>query len=180
MFGFFVGAALVCGAFAYSRRRRYARYAYGARGYGRGPAPGYGPMERGGWGGEAPWRRGPQWRMRTRGVERMAGWLAERLEASPEQYRVIRNEVEQFHDKTGDLRREMRLSRDDIAKAMRGDSFDEEIMGESFARQDDRIREVREQLVGALARIHDVLDERQRQRLAEAMDRMGGGWRGMA
>jgi Spy/CpxP family protein refolding chaperone len=95
----------------------------------------------------------------------MAGWLSSQLDATPEQYRIIRNEAEQFADKTRDLRREFRLSRDDIAAAMAGESFDEERMGESFARQDDRIRTVREQLVGALARIHDVLDPRQRERL---------------
>ncbi len=103
----------------------------------------------------------------------MVGWLASKLEATPEQYRVIRNEVEQFADKTQGLRGELRLSREDITNAMRGDSFDEEIMGESFARQDERIREVREQLVGALARIHDVLEPLQRERLAELNHRFG-------
>ena len=90
---------------------------------------------------------------------------------------MIRDEAEAFFEKTQELRRELRLSRDDIAKAMRHDGFDEEVMGESFARQDDRIREIREALVGALAKIHDVLDERQRQRLAgliESLDRRGG------
>jgi len=111
--------------------------------------------------------------MRARGTERMVGWIASRLEATPEQYRVIRNEVEQFADKTQELRGEFRLSRDDITNAMRGESFDEEIMGEGFARQDDRIREVREQLVGALARIHDVLEPAQRERLAEVSQHFG-------
>lgn len=97
-------------------------------------------------------------------------WLATRLDASPEQSRVIRNEVDGFMDSTKELRRELRLSRDDIGRAMRGDSFDEEVMGETFGRQDDRIREIREALVGALARIHDVLDERQRRRLAELLE----------
>lgn len=144
MFGFIIGAAVMFGAFKFARRRGYfgpGRFA--ARGHWRHS-------------GHRPWRRG---------VERMAGWLSSQLDATPEQYRIIRNEAEQFADKTRDLRREFRLSRDDIAAAMAGESFDEERMGESFARQDDRIRTVREQLVGALARIHDVLDPRQRERL---------------
>lgn len=177
MFGIFVGAALVYGAYRFHHRRHY--------GTTHGPSWGHG--HRGRWGhmpgGDRPdWNHGhvgPSWRMRARGMERMVGWLASRLEATPEQYRVIRNEVEQFADKTQDLRREFRLSKDDITNAMRGESFDEEIMGESFARQDDRIREVREQLVGALARIHDVLEPRQRERLAELSQHFGtrGGWR---
>ena len=106
-------------------------------------------------------------------MERMASWIASRLDASPDQYRVIRDEAEKFQDKARELRREIRLSRDDIATAMAGSSFDEEVMGESFSRQDDRIREAREQLVGALARVHDVLDDRQRRRLHEMMDGFG-------
>ncbi|MGH1341034.1 MAG: Spy/CpxP family protein refolding chaperone [Nannocystales bacterium] len=170
MIGFFVGAALVYGAYRFSHRRHH-----GMRGPGCGHGPrGYrGPMSSN---DGAPWSRdsaGASWRKRARGTERMVGWLASKLEATPEQYRVIRNEVEQFADKTQGLRGELRLSREDITNAMRGDSFDEEIMGESFARQDERIREVREQLVGALARIHDVLEPLQRERLAELNHRFG-------
>ena len=180
MFGFAIGAACLFGMFMYAKRHRHGRYGYrgcGPRGYARW---GHGPWEdRGGYERREGWEgHDPGWRPRTRGVERMVGWIATRLEATPDQYRVIRNEAEQFMDKTHDLRRELRLSRDDIANAMAGASFDEEVMGETFARQDDRIREVREQLVGALARIHDVLEPRQRDRLVEMMARMSGrrGW----
>ena len=176
MFGIFVGAALVYGAYRFHHRRHYGTH-----------GPGCGPRHRGHWGHmpsseRSDWshgRSGPSWRMRARGMERMVGWLASKLEATPEQYRVIRNEVEQFADKTQDLRSEFRLSKDDITTAMRGESFDAEIMGESFARQDDRIREAREQLVGALARIHDVLEPHQRERLAELSQHYGGrgSWR---
>jgi len=98
-----------------------------------------------------------------------ADWVAYRVDASPEQNRVIRTELEQLFDLFAELRREVRLSRSDIATALRNPSFDEEVMGQSFARQDDRIRQVRQALVGALARIHDVLDERQRGRLASTI-----------
>lgn len=98
------------------------------------------------------------------------GWLLGRLEATPEQERIIRSEVEALFDTGAGLKRELRLSRDDVAKAVRSESFDEEVMGESFARQDDRIREMRAAFVGALAKIHDALDERQRKRLADLLD----------
>jgi Spy/CpxP family protein refolding chaperone len=168
MFGFVIGTAALAGMFMFARRHRHGRYGYGQCG-----PRGYARRGRESWGERESWEGGGPW-SRSRGMERMVGWLATRLEATPEQYRVIRNEVEQFMDKTHDLRRELRLSRDDIAKAMSGASFDEEVMGESFARQDDRIREVREQMVGALARIHDVLDPRQRDRLVELTNRFSG------
>ena len=162
MFGFFFGAACLVGLAMILRRRRY-------RGCG---AWGHGWHQHGHHHGEGGWQGG-------RGGGRFSwhGFLASRLEATPEQQKVIRDELEGFWEKTRELRRELRLSRDDIAKAMRSDAFDEEVMGESFSRQDDRIREIREALVGALAKIHDVLDERQRRRLAdlvESMDRFGG------
>ena len=139
------------------RRWRRGRHGYG---YGCGHHKfrhgGPGRWSREGWGNAYKWG----W----------LDWLASRLDASPEQARVIRNEVDGFMDTTKELRRELRLSRDDIGRAMRGDSFDEEVMGETFGRQDDRIREIREALVAALARIHDVLDERQRRRLAELLE----------
>jgi uncharacterized membrane protein len=109
----------------------------------------------------------PRWDGPPAGVAR---FIASRIDATPEQYRVIRNELETFLETARPLRREIRLSRDDVAKAMRTDAFDEEIMGESFARQDDNLTEVRKALVGALATIHDALDERQRARLASLLE----------
>jgi uncharacterized membrane protein len=103
------------------------------------------------------------------------GWALDRIDASPDQARVIRNEVESFYDKAKELRRELRLSRDDIARAVRDETFDAETMGESFVRQDDRLRELRQDLVGALARVHAVLDERQRRRLADLLEGTGRG-----
>lgn len=158
MFGFIVGAAVTFGAIKFARRR-HGGFGHRCHGPGR---HAYGRGHR--------WRA--PWATRGRGLNRVSDWLAHSLEATPEQYRVIRNELEQLGDKAQTLRGEFRLSRDDIAAAMGGESFDEERMGESFARQDDRIREVREQMVGALARIHDVLDPRQRERLAH----LSHGW----
>lgn len=164
MFGFFIGAACLFGLGMMWRRARWRRW-HGHRGWGHG----YGGCARGGW-DDGPWAGpyGPGHR-RTRGFGPM-GWLLGRLEATPDQERVIRSEVDAFLEKGTVLERELRLSRDDIAKAVRAESFDEDVMGESFARQDDRLRELRGAFVGSLAKIHDVLDERQRKRLADLLD----------
>lgn len=107
----------------------------------------------------------------------MASFVAARVDANPEQYKVIRDELETLFESMRPLRREFRLSRDDFAKALRTDGFDEEILGESFARQDEQMTEVRKAIVGALARIHDVLDDRQRARLASMLE-SGARWGG--
>lgn len=155
---FFFMAALAAGLFTFMRRRqggvsgmRSWATRPGAAGWGGAP---FGPFR--------AWHRGHP--------ERMAEWLSFRLDASPEQRRVIRDELEQFFGVTRELRRETRLSGGDIATALRAEHFDAELMGHTFSRQDDQIRSVREALVGALAKIHDALDERQRRRLASFLD----------
>lgn len=85
--------------------------------------------------------------------------------------------MELLFEQARGFRREMRLSKDDVAAAMRGDSMDEEVMGESFGRQDEQLLELRKAFVGALANVHDVLDERQRRRLADMIERGGPPWR---
>jgi len=172
MFGFVFGAVCLMGMFAFAKRRRHFGHHCGGRRFGR--------WRHEGWDRDPHWHdRDPGWRRRSRGVERMSDWLASRLDATPEQYRVIRNEMEQFTDQTRSFRDELQLSRQDIVKAMQGQAFDEEVMGESFARQDDRIREIRQHLVGTLARIHDVLDVQQRDRLVDLANHFGGrrAWR---
>ena len=60
---------------------------------------------------------------------------------------------------------------------MRGESFDATVMGELFGRHDEHLTEVRKAVMEALGRIHAVLDETQRERLAELLDRgAGGAW----
>lgn len=177
MFGFFIGAACLFGLFA-MRRRTWARsgscmgpgygYGYGGRGpWGRrGPQPhGYGGgHDSDAWAAAEPhWR--PHWLSR-----RFVRWLSTRLDATPEQHHTMVDEFEQLFDKAQSMRPEGKLTRLDLSAAIRAESFDAETMGEAFARQDDKLRELREALVGSLARIHDVLDEGQRQRLAEIIE----------
>ena len=106
------------------------------------------------------------------------GWLnhlMRRIDATPEQSAVIRKEIEEVFAALRELRGEGLDSRDELARLLRGPSFDEESLGEMFARHDDRLRTVRLRLAGALAKVHEVLDERQREQLARFL---GGGWGG--
>ena len=115
------------------------------------------------WGG-GPWR----------GAMRR---LFERLDTTPGQEKVIVHEMGELEDKMGDLKREVKRSGDDVARAMTAEQLDETILGEVFARHDDALREVRKTMVGSLARVHDALDEGQRKRLAEMLE-SGGRFRG--
>jgi uncharacterized membrane protein len=189
MFGFVLGAACLVGLGVMARRRRrwYAR-AYGC-GYD-GPGCGFhghhghhgshGPWgggggyepEGGGWAGP----RGDGW-AGSRGGFGSRWWrgglfaVMRRLQLTPDQQTVVREELEQLGATLREHRQEWGQSRHDVAQAVRGESFDATVMGELFGRHDERLGEVRKAVMEALGKIHAVLDETQRQRLAELIDR---------
>jgi hypothetical protein len=144
MFGFVFGALCLLGLIVMIKRSRWRR----------GYAGCHGRDHRGHHGGGF-WLRG----------------LFERLDTTPGQEKVIREEVENFKDKLAGMRGEWTATGGDVGRAMRSESFDETILGDLFSRHDDKLRELRKEMVGALARIHDALDEKQRARFAEMLER---------
>lgn len=108
-------------------------------------------------------------------ADRWASMLAWRLEASPSQSEVIR---EAFHGVYDDLRAvadERKATREDLGKAFGAEQFDEQVMGELFARHDERLEQIRRSLVGAMAKVHAVLEPTQRERLAGMFGKRGFG-----
>lgn len=145
MFGFFLGIACLIGLIAVLK---------GGRRCGRGWHGGGWHRHRGG-----RWRRG--------GKTRYLGFLFDRLETTPGQEKEIRAAVEELMDKGAELRREARASRSDVAKLLRTETLDETILGELFARHDERLRELQKAFADALGRVHQALDPEQRARLAD-------------
>ena len=206
MFGFVLGTACLVGLGLMARRRRrwYARaygydhgcgYGSGCGGgwqgrhgwyghhghHGHGPWGGYhepdgggwaGPQggSQGGWGGPQGGNFGNRW---WRGGLFM---VMRRLQLTPDQQTVVREELERLFTTLREHRQEWSASRRDVAQAVRGESFDATVMGELFGRHDERLGEARKAVMEALGKIHAVLDETQRQRLAELIDRGAGGW----
>lgn len=104
----------------------------------------------------------------------MLRWVYERLDTTPGQEKVIRSAVEDVFDKLRETKQTLKDSRSDVARAFRADDFNAEILGDVFSRHDGALDELRRSVVGALAKVHDVLDERQRARLAELFESMPG------
>ncbi|MFV8752940.1 periplasmic heavy metal sensor [Nannocystaceae bacterium ST9] len=201
MLGIIIGTAAVLGTAAYCRRRAH-RYGYGRRwghhghghGYGQG-FHGYGHHGcHGGWQGghdesehdhegffggqgRGPWGQGPWARGGFGGgmVDRWASMLAWRLEASPSQSEVIHAAFRSVADELHAVADERKATRDDLGKAVSGEHFDEQVMGELFARHDQRLEQIRRSVVGALAKIHEVLEPVQRERLAGLLGKRGFG-----
>ncbi len=170
MFGFFFGAMCLVGM-VYVLRRPYAFGHSG--GWHRGWHGGYG---RHGWRGGEEWGgRGPGGGFGEPGrARRMLRWVYERLGTSPAQETVLADAAEAVVSAAGSFRGEWVQSRADLARALRSDVFDVDTLTTAFSRHDQRIRALREVLTSQGARVHEVLDGRQRAALADLLERSSG------
>jgi Spy/CpxP family protein refolding chaperone len=198
MLGFILGTACLIGFIATARAGRCGRrgwhggcgphawhgggggcadggcgHGHGWGGHHRGPF-GHGP----GFGGRGFWQAGgPRaFFLRT---------LFERLDATPGQEKVILAAIEELRAAAAAHHGELEQSRKDLAKAIKSPGFDEAHLGELFARHDAAIEAMRRAFVGSMAKVHEVLDERQRGALAEVVEEgpfafLRGGWMGGA
>jgi hypothetical protein len=182
-----IGCVLLGAAGLFLAAKAFHFRRYGCGGHGRWGHHGhhFGPGAGGGWEGTEPWEPGGGGGFGRGFVLR---GIAERLDASPAQERVIRDAADELHEAAHKLRGEARRTRADVADAFRKPHFDEVLFGELFARHDRSLEELRKAFVGAGAKVHDALDERQRARLADLIESgpggggggggAGGGWGG--
>ncbi|MCC6522979.1 MAG: hypothetical protein IT373_09990 [Polyangiaceae bacterium] len=179
----------LCALIAVVRRGRHFAFGrhgcgghgWGGRGYrgcgggsGGGCGGGHAPGGGSGWGGwdESSALGGDE------GVDPTSGgsgpfWLRAvlaRLETTPTQKRAIGAAVEAFAKEVRPLRDELRQSQKDLAAVYRGAYFDESVLGHVFGRHDEVIERFRRAAVGLLAKVHEVLDEEQRARLAKVLE----------
>jgi hypothetical protein len=103
--------------------------------------------------------------------------LLEHLDATPAQEKVIAAAFHELRDQAVKSRDELGKTRADVGKVMRGPNFDEVLFGELFARHDTALESMRKAAMGALGKVHEVLDERQRARLADLIEHGPGFFR---
>jgi hypothetical protein len=105
--------------------------------------------------------------------------VLDRIGATPVQERTVRAAFEEFR---AEAKRagggELKELRRDISSALRRPAFDEVLLGELFARHDRALEDVRRAFVGFMAKTHDALDEEQRARLADLIEKGPRFWRG--
>lgn len=117
--------------------------------------------------------RGPHGRFRRhyrRAKGFFLGALLERLDTTPGQEKAIRSAIDDFTESTEGVRRELFASREDIARAVRGEILDSRSLEDAFRRHDAAIGDLRNAFVNALTRVHETLDDRQRRTLAELIE----------
>ena len=110
----------------------------------------------------AAWRRhrgpAPAWMVRR---------LSRRLGATPAQERVLAEEIEALRLAVSELRGDLHASREDLARALGAERLDPSALDAVAARGASRLGELKARLAASLARVHEALDARQRQLLAE-------------
>jgi hypothetical protein len=97
------------------------------------------------------------------------------IDASPAQERAIIAEVDKLKERLWAARAGIKDSRGDLAAAVRGPTLDDAALGAVLGRVDTATGEARNAVLEALRNIHGVLDDRQREQLADLLDK--GWWR---
>lgn len=110
-------------------------------------------------------RRGYGWGPRAALNEVLA-----RLDTAPGQEKVIVAAVEELFDRAREAGRDVRDTRRDLARALRGEQLDEQGLTGVFARHDAALEALRASGVETLRKVHAALDERQRKLLGDLVD----------
>lgn len=101
------------------------------------------------------------------------------IDVSPAQERAIIGEIDRMKDRLHAARTSVKEARPDLAAALRGPSLDDAALGAVLGRMDSATTDARAAIVDALRNIHGLLDDRQRNQVADFLDnswlRRGGG-----
>lgn len=79
--------------------------------------------------------------------------------------------VRELLDELRGLKKDAKSTRHDLAGAFGDERLDEQRLGELFARHDELLGSARKAFVAALAKIHEVLEPRQREQLSRWLGR---------
>jgi len=125
------------------------------------------------------WRRGYPGghgyghRWRGHGPRAFLWRLLRRIDATPAQEKVFRDEAAGIWETAGGLRESLKASRRDLATVLREEALDRQKLEAMFRKQDETLAGLRERLSASLGRVHATLDARQRSQLADLLERGG-------
>ena len=119
---------------------------------------------RGRWGGGPPWARGP-------GNSFWLRAIFSKLDTTPGQEREIRSAIEDFQREARTAKDGLKGAREKLAQAFGPEALDEAVLIEARASAEDVTDKVKDAFATALRRIHGVLDPKQRERLAELLEK---------
>ena len=97
-------------------------------------------------------------------------FLFSRLDASPAQEKVIRNAMDEARGSAKRLRDQLKASRGELADLVRGEWNEDQVQAWVAGRA-AQFNEAAPELVQAFAKVHEVLDDRQRSTLAHFLEK---------
>jgi hypothetical protein len=185
MFGFLFGTACLIGLFRVLHHGRH-HHGWGHHHYGGPWGDGGGCGGRGRWGHRhgRGWGGGwddddfESWDGPPRGGFALRAIFA-RLDTTPGQEKAIKTAFDELRAKARAVKEDARGMRGDLANALRGESLDAETLGTVASRASSAVDGVRDAAIGAILKVHEVLDERQRKIVADFLEsgsRFGRGW----
>jgi Spy/CpxP family protein refolding chaperone len=128
--------------------------------------------------GRGGWHRGWPGAWAGHGHGAGEGWLrlvSARLDTTPAQERVIQRELGTLVERARDARRGAFGGKADLARAVRTSEFDASAAAAAFDAVTAATGDLRSAVIDSLRKIHEVLDDEQRQELGSLID--GGRWR---
>lgn len=93
--------------------------------------------------------------------------LFDTLDTTPQQEQVIEEAVRSLEQEGSEMRSQMRNGRFELSRVLRSDTLDREVLDNLSKSQESALTKLREQGLDAIARVHSVLDPRQRSLLAD-------------
>lgn len=99
--------------------------------------------------------------------------LLRRIDATPAQERVFRDEAAGLWETARGLRGELKASGRDLAVALRDETLDRQKLESVYRKQDEILAALRARLSDSVGRVHSTLDARQRNELADLLERGG-------
>jgi hypothetical protein len=118
------------------------------------------------WPGSGVHRRGHGPRAALRRILR-------RIDATPAQEKVFRDEAATLWETARGLRGGLEASGRDLAIALREETLDRQKLESVYRKQDEILAALRARVSDSLGRVHSTLDERQRNDLADLLERRG-------
>ena len=99
--------------------------------------------------------------------------LLRRIDATPAQEKVFRDEAAGLREAVHGLRGELKASGRDLAVALRDETLDRQKLESVYRKQDELLASLRQRLSDSLGRVHSTLDARQRNEIADLLERGG-------
>jgi len=99
--------------------------------------------------------------------------LLRRIDATPAQEKVFRDEASTLREAARALRGDLAASGRDLAAALRDEALDRQKLEAAYRKQDEILATLRARFSDSLGRVHATLDARQRSEVADLLERGG-------